>query len=224
MKPTTQPRFETRPARRRGVTLIEMLVTVAMLVIIMTILVQVFQAATGALTAAQTVQQLDDELKLLDSTIRSDLAGATAKFTPPLDPSQNLGYFEYGENEFADIQGEDSDDYIRFTAKAPPGRPFTGRMWVTTPPANTNEGSQFYNGQHPAGDRHQSICRDHLFPAQRQPLSPRAAGRPGAAIGDRSGLERSAPLPISVFFGMARAVLTGAGIQFMPSAFGTARP
>ena len=101
-------------------TLVEMLVTVAMLVIIMTILVQVFQAATGALSAAQAIQQLDDQLSWLDATIRSDLEGVTARFTPPLDPAQNLGYFEYGENEFADIQGEDSDDYIRFTAKAPP--------------------------------------------------------------------------------------------------------
>src|SRR6202035_4390418 len=48
----------------------------------------------------------------------------------PLDPAQNLGYFEYGENEFSDVQGEDCDDYIRFTSKAPDGRPFTGRMWV----------------------------------------------------------------------------------------------
>ena len=119
-----------RPSCARGVTLVEMLVTVAVLVIIMTILVQIFQAATGALTAAQAIQELDNQLQLLDSTIRSDLGGVTARFTPPLDPTQNLGYFEYGENEFADIQGEDSDDYIRFTAKAPPGQPFTGRMWV----------------------------------------------------------------------------------------------
>src|SRR5262249_41918324 len=34
-----------------------------------------------------------------------------------------------GENAFADLQGEDSDDYIRFTAKAPDGKPFTGRFW-----------------------------------------------------------------------------------------------
>jgi prepilin-type N-terminal cleavage/methylation domain-containing protein len=123
-------RSDFRDSRRRGVTLVEMLVTVAVLVIIMTILVQVFQSATGALSAAQTIQELDDRLKLLDSTIRSDLGGVTARFTPPLDPALNLGYFEYGENEFPDIQGEDSDDYIRFTAKAPPDRPFTGRMWV----------------------------------------------------------------------------------------------
>ena len=110
-----------------------MLVTVAVLVIIMTVMVQIFQSATGALTAAQTIQDLDNQLKLLDSTIRSDLGGVTAQFTPPLDPTQNLGYFEYIENEFADVQGEDSDDCLRFTAKAPPGQPFTGRMWVTQP-------------------------------------------------------------------------------------------
>jgi type II secretory pathway component PulJ len=115
------------------VTLLEMLVTVAVLVILMTILVQVFQAATGSVSAAQAIQQLDDKLRRLDGLIRGDLDGATARFTPPLDPAQNLGYFEYIENEFADKQGEDSDDCLRFTAKAPPGRPFTGRMWVTAP-------------------------------------------------------------------------------------------
>ncbi len=120
-------------ATRRGVTLIEMLVTVAVLIIIMTVMVQIFQSATSALSAAQTIQDLDNQLKLLDSTIRSDLGGATARFTPPLDPANNLGYFEYIENEFADVQGEDGDDCLRFTAKAPPGQPFTGRMWVTQP-------------------------------------------------------------------------------------------
>ncbi len=120
-------------ATRRGVTLVEMLVTVAVLVIIMTVMVQIFQAATGALSAAQTIQDLDNQTKLLESTIRSDLGGVTAHFTPSLDPIQGLGYFEYGENEFADSQGEDSDDFLRFTAKAPPGQPFTGRMWVTQP-------------------------------------------------------------------------------------------
>jgi prepilin-type N-terminal cleavage/methylation domain-containing protein len=127
---------------RRGVTLVEMLVTVAVLVIIMTILVQIFQAATGAVSAAQAYQSLDDKLRRIDGIIRADLEGATARFTPPLDPAQNLGYFEYGENEFADNQGEDCDDYIRFTTKAPEGRPFTGRMWVN-PWFNTNTNQTF---------------------------------------------------------------------------------
>jgi hypothetical protein len=115
------------------VTLIEMLVTLAVLLLMMTFIVQIFQAATGSLNSAQVYQELDNQLRLLDKTIRSDLTGVTCKMTPPNDPKNNPGYFEYGENEFADIQGEDADDYIRFTAKAPAGRPFTGRMWVPPP-------------------------------------------------------------------------------------------
>ena len=107
-----------------------MLVTLAILLLMMTAIVQIFQAATGALNAAQVYQELDNQLRLLDLTIRSDLGGVTCKLTPPNNPKNNTGYLEYGENEFADVQGEDSDDYIRFTAKAPAGQPFTGRMWI----------------------------------------------------------------------------------------------
>ena len=112
-----------------------MLVTLAVLLLMMTVIVKIFQAATGALSSAQAYQELDNQLRQLDATIRSDLNGVTCKLTPPNNPQNNPGYLEYGENEFADVQGEDSDDYIRFTAKAPAGRPFTGRMWV--PPPNS---------------------------------------------------------------------------------------
>src|SRR5271157_169683 len=97
-----------RATDRRGVTLIEMLVTVAILVLIMAVVAQVFQAATGAVSTAQAIQDLDGQLRRLESVMRSDLGGATARFTPApnypkgpfgLDPIQNLGYFEYGENE-----------------------------------------------------------------------------------------------------------------------------
>ena len=86
--------------------------------------------------------ELDNGLRLLDSTIRSDLNGVTCKMTPPNNPKDNTGYFEYGENAFADLQGEDSDDYIRFTAKAPAGRPFTGRVWVAPSLINQNAAVQ----------------------------------------------------------------------------------
>ena len=68
-------------------------------------------------------------MRRLEATLRQDLLGVTARLTPPLDPKDNLGCFEYGENAFADAQGEDSDDYLWFTAKAPEGQPFTGRYW-----------------------------------------------------------------------------------------------
>ncbi len=137
MKTPTAFRIQSR-GKRRGVTLVEMLVTLAMLLLIMTAIVRVFQVATGALNSAQVYLELDNGLRLLDSTIRSDLNGVTCKMTPPNNPKDNTGYFEYGENAFADLQLEDSDDYIRFTAKAPAGRPFTGRVWVAPSPINQN--------------------------------------------------------------------------------------
>jgi len=33
-------------------------------------------------------------------------SGVTAKLPPPLNPNLNLGYFEYGEHAFPDLQGE----------------------------------------------------------------------------------------------------------------------
>jgi len=115
---------------RRGFTLVEMLVVVALVVLMMTILVQIFAAATGAMSVSRSIQQLDQRLRMLDGVLRSDLRGVTARMTPPNDPKDNLGYFEYAENAFADLQGEDTDDYLAFTAQAPDGQPFSGRIWV----------------------------------------------------------------------------------------------
>ena len=127
-----RPRPSPTPNPRRGLTLLEMLVVVALVVLIMTILVTIFQAATGAMLASRAYQEINEDLRRFDTTIRQDLAGATAHFTPPLDPRDGLGYFEYGENTRADVQGEDGDDYLAFTARAPEGQPFVGRLWVST--------------------------------------------------------------------------------------------
>jgi prepilin-type N-terminal cleavage/methylation domain-containing protein len=133
----------SRPTtRRRGLTLVEMLVTVALLLIIMTIIVSIFQAATVAMTGAQVDQELAQVLRRFDATIRQDLDGATARFTPPVDPKDGRGYFEYSEGALSDKQGEDSDDTIALTVKAPEGQPFTGRM-VLQVPGTTGNGTQF---------------------------------------------------------------------------------
>ena len=115
---------------RRGVTLVEMLVVVALVVLMMVILVQIFQSATGAMSASRTTQELDVNLRQIDSIIRTDLAGVTAKMTPPNDPKNKRGYFEYYEGTFADAHGEDTDDWIAFTTKAPEGQTFSGRQYL----------------------------------------------------------------------------------------------
>lgn len=125
--------------RRRGITLVEMIVVVGLLVLVMAILVAIFQSATGAISVSRTYAALDQDIRRVDTLLREDLQGATAHFTPPLNPSQGLGYFTYSESALADRQGEDTDDIIAFTAKAPQGRPFTG--FVVEPRAlGTNPG------------------------------------------------------------------------------------
>ena len=95
----------SRAHSRRGLTLVEMLVVVALTVLMMTIIAQIFQATTGAIQIARAYQEIEQDLRAVEGTIKRDLAGVTAKFTPPLNPKDGLGYFEYGENEFADAQG-----------------------------------------------------------------------------------------------------------------------
>src|SRR5262245_18869628 len=133
------PRSPRPRSHQRGVTLIEMLVAVALLVLMMTVIVQVFQAATSAVSASRTYQELDGQLRQLDGTLRTDLQNITARVARkdpstgsyvPMNPDVDQGYFEYGENSFADLQGEDCDDYVRFTTKAPEGQLFVGRMYL----------------------------------------------------------------------------------------------
>lgn len=125
--PTMRP---TATLGRRGLTLVELLVSIALMLLVMSIIVAVFTAATGAMTAAQRDQELGSVARRLEGVIQQDLRGATARFTPPLNPQDNLGYFELGENSFDDLQGEDTDDYLAFTVRAPVGQPFTGRVML----------------------------------------------------------------------------------------------
>lgn len=116
-----------------------MLVSVALLVLMMTVIVQVFKAATDAVSASRTYQELDGALRNLDATLRNDLSNTTVRMTPPRDPKNNEGYLEYIENSFADSQGEDADDCLRMTVKAPEGQLFSGRIFLQTPSGNLSQ-------------------------------------------------------------------------------------
>lgn len=133
MKPSS-----SRLPKRRGVTLVEMLVTIGLLVLVMSILVAIFGSATGAITSQRTYATLDQDLRRIEAQLRLDLegrngiGGITPQMTPPNDPEKNKGYFAYGENALADAQGEDTDDYLAFTAQAPQGQLFSGMVVVPT--------------------------------------------------------------------------------------------
>lgn len=137
LRPTESPRQATATARR-GVTLLELMVVVALLVLIMAILVEIFRSATGALTSQRAFAGIDQEIRRIDGMLRQDLGAITAKMNPQrqsnnpftavgTDPQADRGYFVYGENAVADAQGEDTDDYLAFTAELPAeSPPFSG--------------------------------------------------------------------------------------------------
>ena len=132
MKRTIRAPHRAQPRRRRGVTLVEMLVTVAMLVIIMTILVQIFQAATGALSAAQAIQQLDDQLRRLDATDPLRPRGASR----PASPRRSTRPRTWAISSTARTSSPTSRGKTATTTSASPPRPrragrSPGRMWVT---------------------------------------------------------------------------------------------
>jgi type II secretory pathway component PulJ len=129
---------------RRGLTLVEMLVVVGLTVLMMTIIAQIFGATTTSFQVARAIQEIDQELRAVEGTIKRDLAGATARMTPPLNPKDNQGYFEIGENEFADAQGEDSDDYMALTTRSTDGNLFLGRY--LPPPSSTSGSPPFSPG------------------------------------------------------------------------------
>ena len=156
--------------RSRGVTLVEMLVVVALVVLMMVILVQIFQSATGAISASRTNTELDVRLRQLDSTIRSDLAGSTAKMTPPNDPNDKRGYFEYGENA---IRRRPGGRHRRLPRLHHQGR--RGGS-LHRPPGHRSPRSEARQSA-TRGDDSQPGRRGDLLPPQRQPLPARLAGR-----------------------------------------------
>jgi len=90
------------PASRAGMTLVEMLVATAATLLLMAAIAQVFGAFGTAVSDSRAMIELDGRLRTAAWRLRADLAGATARTVPPLDPETGDGYFEL-------IEGPESD-------------------------------------------------------------------------------------------------------------------
>jgi len=91
-----------RQGRRSGMTLVEMLVATAATLLLMAAIAQVFGAFGTAVSDSRAMIELDGRMRSAAWRLRSDLAGATARTLPPLDPDSGDGYFEV-------IEGPESD-------------------------------------------------------------------------------------------------------------------
>lgn len=146
IKPSINKKIQNgHPTKQRsfdvigGFTLVEMLVSVALVLLMMLMFTEIFQIASSSITAQRGLSENDQRARMLTTLIQSDLNKRTFQNLVPLDPSELLavppprssdfsarrGYFYISENDPAN----DTDDLIQFTVDAT----ITTNLLDTTP-------------------------------------------------------------------------------------------
>jgi prepilin-type N-terminal cleavage/methylation domain-containing protein len=111
---------------RRGFTLVEMLVSVALVLLMMSLFAQVFQIAAGTVSTQRGIMENDQRARSIQTVVTTDLNNRTFQYVWPwalrpsghvskvnFEESQMNGYFYISENDPYD----DTDDVLQFTAK-----------------------------------------------------------------------------------------------------------
>jgi hypothetical protein len=134
-RPATPP----RPARFRGMTLVEMLVSMAVTLLLIGLVAQLFGMLGTSVSSSRAIVETTDQLRSVAHKLRTDLAGITVTAIPPSRPDAAAGYLEIiegGNNDYATnyltaspsmIPYGDCDDSLLFTT-ASQGDPFVGRF------------------------------------------------------------------------------------------------
>jgi type II secretory pathway component PulJ len=133
------------PALRPAFTLVEVLVATAITLLMMAGIVTLFGSVSESVSRSQAMMETADRLRATQHRLQTDLKYVTARMVPPLDPREQLGYFEIldGAGPFSitsmntqpinsengnatDTTVGDVDDVLMFTARSY-GEPFVGR-------------------------------------------------------------------------------------------------
>ncbi len=121
LQKSSNTRKAPRPAFA-GFTLVEMMVSVALVLLMMTMFAQIFQMATGALSTQKGIAENDQKARMLTSVLRGDLDHRTFRDVFPFRSNEDTrqlghsllrrsGYFEIDEGDPA----SDVDDVLQFT-------------------------------------------------------------------------------------------------------------
>ncbi len=115
-----------RKGHSAGFTLVEMLVSVALVLLMMTLFAQVFQIAAGTVSTQRGIMENDQRARSIQTIITKDLNNRTYRYVWPwaarptgytdtvnTEESDMLGYFYISENNPFD----DTDDVLEFTGK-----------------------------------------------------------------------------------------------------------
>jgi hypothetical protein len=133
--------------RPRGLTIVEMIVSLACVIILMLAYTQLFSDVGGRISDARSMIELETRMRSAANRLRADLAAITCDVMPWQKPEAGPGYFEYIEGPLSDRPGfngyssspaflGDTDDVIMWTMRSKEG-PFTGNV-VLKDPANPN--------------------------------------------------------------------------------------
>ncbi len=141
---------------RRGVTLIEMLVAMALSLMMMAAVAQLFATVSTSIAASRASIGLSETQRAVRNRIQNDLVGITASLLPPARPGYDQGYVEIVEGLNTDATAylnvalhntngtaydtltSDADDVLMFTTQSKEGQPFLGKFTnVAASPINT---------------------------------------------------------------------------------------
>jgi type II secretory pathway pseudopilin PulG len=131
--------------RSRGLTIVEMLVSLACVIILMLAYTQLFSDVGGRISDARSMIEVQTRMRSAANRLRTDLAAVTCDMLPWQRPEAGGGYFEILEGSLQDTNTlnnptnwpasvlpfdshflGDPDDTLMFTVRSKEG-PFTGR-------------------------------------------------------------------------------------------------
>lgn len=110
---------------RRGFTLVEMLISVTLVLLMMTLFSSIFQMATSSLTTQRGVAANDQKARSFTTNLRADIAKRTFRYGQPYYPteSSSIGATAFGDRAgYIYISTNDpysfQDDLLQFTVSA----------------------------------------------------------------------------------------------------------
>lgn len=121
-------------------TLVEMLVAMALTLLMMAAVAQIFAMLGQGVNGSRSMAELNDRMRATAYRLRQDLAGVTVDTTPPVKPELNSGYLEIIEGPCSDLIHYDPNTGASFNKSN--GAPNAKGEWQGNPePYLTNYGS-----------------------------------------------------------------------------------
>ena len=121
----SKKRIIRRVPNRSAFTLVEMLVSVALVLMLMTMFASIFQIATNSMGKQRGISELDQKARALSTVVRKDLQHRTFRYPLAFYPGENsatssTSFSNRGGYIYISTNGADSglDDIIQFTVNA----------------------------------------------------------------------------------------------------------